>query len=74
MFKAANVGTVDRAIRIVAGVLLIALPFATQWSMWAEPMTRYGALAVGTVLVLTALVRFCPLYRLIGASTCPRSG
>lgn len=70
MFKAANVGAIDRIIRIVIGIVLIVLPFTTAVPALAEGYARYAALIVGAILILTALVRFCPLYRLIGASTC----
>lgn len=73
MFKAANVGTVDRMLRILIGAVLIALPYVTTWALWNDAMYRFGLPIVGAVLVVTALVRFCPLYRIIGASTCARS-
>ena len=69
MVRQANVGTIDRIVRIVLGALLIVLPFTTTFDFWANDIVRYGAPIVGVVLVLTALVRFCPLYRLVGAST-----
>jgi Inner membrane protein YgaP-like, transmembrane domain len=66
MFKQPNVGTLDRAARLILGALLIALPFLTTLGS-----TLTVALpVVGAVLVLTAFARFCPLYRLIGVSTC----
>lgn len=70
MFKSANVGNIDRVLRIVVGVLLIALPYFYASEMWANQVLRWGVPAVGAILILTALFRFCPLYRLIGASTC----
>ncbi len=73
MFKAANVGTVDRILRLIVGAILIALPFVMpQLDLWANAYLKYGALVVGAVLVFTALVRFCPAYVLIGANTCGR--
>lgn len=71
MFKSANVGTVDRIFRLILGAILIALPFAMpHLEYWANPLFYYGALVVGAVMILTALVRFCPAYVLIGANTC----
>ena len=70
MFKTANVGSIDRIVRIIVGALMIAAPYLISSSLWASPLARWGIPLVGLVLVLTALVRFCPLYRLIGASTC----
>lgn len=60
----ANVGGIDRVLRAVLGVVLIALVFV-------GPQTPWGW--IGVVPLLTALVRFCPLYPLLGVSTCPRS-
>jgi phosphatidylglycerophosphate synthase len=57
-----NVGTADRVLRAVAGLALIALVFV-------GPQTPWGWL--GLILVGTALVGFCPAYRLIGLRTCP---
>ena len=57
-----NAGTLDRTIRIVLGLSLLALAFF-------GPKTAIGY--VGIVPLLTGLVGFCPLYRLVGLSTCP---
>ncbi len=61
----ANVGSVDRAIRIIAGLALIAFGLLDQ-SPW-----RYVGVA-GVVLILTGLVSFCPAYTLLGIRTCRR--
>ena len=70
MFKTANVGTVDRFLRLVIGALLVAAPWIFQTQMWESAAMRWGAPAVGAILIVTALVRFCPLYRLAGIKTC----
>lgn len=57
-----NVGAVDRAIRLVAGIALLALVFV-------GPQTRWGYF--GLVLIATALVGYCPIYQILGVSTCP---
>ena len=57
-----NEGTVDRALRVVVGLVLLALVFV-------GPKTMLGL--IGIVPLATGLVGFCPLYRLIGMSTCP---
>lgn len=59
----ANVGNTDRLLRIVAGIILIALVFV-------EPKTPLGW--IGVVPLFTALFRWCPAYRLVGINTCPR--
>ena len=65
-----NVGNVDRVIRFVAGAALIVAPYIVTSSIWANPATHWGAVAVGGVLVATATSRICPLYSLIGVNTC----
>lgn len=62
MFKL-NVGGIDRVLRIVLGLVLIALVFV-------GPKTPLGW--IGIVPLLTGLMRTCPLYTLIGLNTCPR--
>ena len=60
-----NIGTVDRALRVVIGLVLLALVFV-------GPQTPWGF--IGLVPLLTALVGFCPAYRIVGLSTCARRG
>ncbi|MFQ5582087.1 MAG: DUF2892 domain-containing protein [Mariprofundaceae bacterium] len=61
-----NVGSVDSVIRIIAGLAAIAFGYfgglASPWN-WV-------AMGVGAVLIVTALVKFCPAYAVIGANTC----
>ncbi|MDE2301940.1 MAG: DUF2892 domain-containing protein [Sphingomonadales bacterium] len=59
-----NSGTIDRALRIIVGVVLLALVFV-------GPKTGWGW--IGLVLIVTGLVGFCPVYSLLGIRTCPRS-
>lgn len=61
-----NEGAIDRAMRIILGAVLIALPLV--WM--ANPLTWLG-LAVGAVFAVTGIVGFCPAYRLLGLRTCP---
>jgi hypothetical protein len=63
MFKT-NVGSLDRILRIVVGVILIALVFT-------GPMTPWGW--IGVVPLVTGLFGTCPLYSLIGVNSCKRS-
>jgi len=67
----ANVGTPDRLNRLLLGAALIAAPF---FFLETEPTQLPGIalLAVGAVLIVTALVRFCPLYGIFGLRTTPR--
>jgi hypothetical protein len=59
MFKQ-NVGAVDRIIRIVVGLVLIALVFV-------GPKTAWGW--IGLVPLITGIVRTCPAYSLLGIAT-----
>lgn len=58
-----NLGTIDRGLRLVVGVLLLGLYGAL------EPPLKYATL-LGLVLVGTALSGRCPLYTVFGLSTC----
>ncbi|MGZ5475657.1 MAG: YgaP family membrane protein [Thermoanaerobaculia bacterium] len=61
-FFATNEGTIDRVIRVVAGVFLLALTVVGPKTMWG---------IVGLVPLITGLVGTCPLYSIVGISTCP---
>ena len=64
MFKT-NVGGVDRILRIVVGLALLAAFFLYPDASW-----RYWTL-IGIVPLATGLMSSCPLYSLLGLSTCP---
>jgi len=57
-----NEGMPDRVIRVLVGLCLVALVFV-------GPTTPWGW--VGLVPLVTGLLGFCPLYKLIGLNTCP---
>jgi hypothetical protein len=57
-----NVGTLDRAVRIVVGVVLIALVFVGPHTSWGW---------IGILPLASGLAGICPLYRLMGFSSCP---
>ncbi len=57
-----NVGGIDKILRIIVGLGLIAIVFI-------GPQTPWGWL--GIVPLVTGLFGFCPLYTLIGLNTCP---
>ena len=72
----ANVGLVDRVLRAVIGIVLLALPFMSAPA--EDGGIAYGVygwimVAAGVVMLLTAALRFCPLYKLFGIRTCPIS-
>lgn len=60
MFKT-NEGSIDRALRIVIGIVLLSLVFV-------GPHTALGW--IGLVPLLTGALGSCPLYSLLGISTC----
>jgi len=64
-----NIGVIDRLLRLVLGISLTGSALATG-SVFGNSLLQYGALAVGAVLVATATLRICPLYRLLGIRTC----
>lgn len=66
----ANLGRFDRLIRAVAGLALFFLPLLNMPAIWSSAAFAYGSMGIGAVLFLTAFFRFCPLYRIIGISTC----
>ncbi|MFN9774744.1 MAG: DUF2892 domain-containing protein [Burkholderiales bacterium] len=57
-----NVGGIDRVLRIVAGLVLIALAARGTVRAWGW---------IGVVPLATGLFRFCPVHSLLGLSTCP---
>lgn len=66
----ANMGSADRIIRILIAAVLAVLYFTGTIS---GPMAIAGLVIAG-VFVLTSFVSFCPLYRLVGVSTCSVKG
>lgn len=63
----ANVGSADRLIRLIAGIALLVIPFIAGMSISAFP--GIAMLAVGIILSVTAVFKFCPLYKIIGMRT-----
>lgn len=57
-----NEGKIDRTLRVVVGLVLLSLVFIGPESLWG---------LVGLVPLITGLVGFCPLYRVLGLNTCP---
>ncbi len=59
----ANVGMIDRALRIIVGLALIGLTLNGNIGVWGW---------IGVVPLATGIFRFCPAYTLLGASTCKK--
>lgn len=59
----ANVGGIDRIIRVIVGLAILGagLYFKCWWGL------------IGIIPLLTAAFRFCPAYLPFGLSTCPRA-
>ncbi len=60
----ANVGSLDKIVRIVAGLALVVIAL-----LKLDGSATLIALAVGVVLIVTAVINFCPLYRILGLRT-----
>ncbi|MHB0763815.1 YgaP family membrane protein [Stutzerimonas sp. NM35] len=60
-----NIGTLDRALRIIVGLVLIGLTLAGVIGLWGW---------IGLLPVATGIFRFCPAYRLLGISSCKLRG
>jgi hypothetical protein len=57
-----NEGTIDRAVRIIAGLALIALAYTGTIGVWGY---------IGIVPLLTGIIGICPAYSILGLNTCP---
>ena len=64
----ANVGNAERMIRFIVGALLLALGFFAP----LHPYIMIALLAAGVVAVITAALRFCPVWAALGINTCGR--
>ena len=62
MFKQ-NEGSIDRGLRIVVGIALVAAAASGTLGPWAW---------LGLIPLATGIVGNCPIYRLLGINTCPR--
>jgi hypothetical protein len=60
-----NVGGIDRIVRVLVGLALLGLFF-----MYSDAPWRYWAL-IGIVPLATGLMGSCPVYSMLGLSTCP---
>lgn len=57
-----NEGGLDRALRVIVGLAILALVFVGPKTPWAW---------LGLVPLVTGLIGFCPLYTVLGIRTCP---
>lgn len=59
-----NVGGIDKAVRIIAGLALLSLSFILDGN------ARWWGL-IGIVPLLTGTLGWCPAYKLLGINSCP---
>ena len=57
-----NEGSIDRSLRVIAGLVLIGLAATGTVGLWGY---------VGVIPLVTGLVGMCPLYSLLGINSCP---
>jgi len=57
-----NEGTIDRSLRVIAGLVLIGLAASGTVGVWGW---------IGIIPLLTGAFGFCPAYAIFGVSTCP---
>lgn len=60
-----NEGTWDRGLRVVVGLVLIGLALAGSIGWWGY---------LGLIPLVTGAIGMCPVYSILGISTCPRPG
>jgi hypothetical protein len=61
-----NEGGLDRTVRVIAGLALIAAAFFFFNGTWAAVAGIVGAIAL-----ITGIVGVCPAYSILGMNTCP---
>lgn len=57
-----NEGKLDRTLRVVLGLVLLSLVFVGPQTLWG---------LVGLIPLATGLIGSCPIYSILGISTCP---
>lgn len=57
-----NAGKLDRILRVIIGLVLLSL-------VVIGPQTNWGL--IGVIPLITGILGFCPLYKIIGLNTCP---
>jgi len=55
-----NVGNIDRAVRIIAGLALVGLAYTQTLGVWAW---------IGVIPLVTGIIGWCPAYKLVGINT-----
>ncbi len=60
----ANIGNIDRVVRLILGIGLIILVVTNMIGVWGW---------LGIIMILTALIKTCPAYTILGINTCTKS-
>lgn len=58
-----NIGTIDRAARVILGIIIVTLTALGKISPWGW---------LGVMLMITGAIKFCPAYSLFGFKTCKK--
>ncbi len=56
-----NEGTIDRALRVIAGLALLALAYTGTIGVWGY---------IGLIPLLTGIIGICPAYSILGLNSC----
>ena len=62
-------GGTDRVIRIIIAIVIGIL----YWQGIIQGTLAYVLMALAAIFVITSFISFCPLYKLLGISSCPKS-
>lgn len=66
-----NVGAIDRLIRVVFGLILLAVPFSNfLGSDWIGQLMAGVAIIIGLTVVVSGLLAKCFIYKALGINTC----
>ena len=65
-----NLGTIDRVVRIILGIVLLAAPFVSGMAIFESSTATIISVIAGVIMLATSAMRFCPIYRIFGIRTC----
>ena len=65
-----NIGTIERVLRIILGLVLLADPFVSGLALFNSGTATAIAVIAGIIMLATSTMRSCPMYRVLGIQTC----
>jgi len=65
-----NVGALDRILRGALGLVALYFAFLSGLPAFEGGLLKYGAAAIGAVMLVVAATRVCPIYAIFGIKTC----